>query len=78
MKSVENLKRPLKDNLNIEESKLKVKENADKILQQMKLEKEKALEEKKIVQAKIRAIQIQSLKKVGNCKTKPLNSDLEF
>jgi hypothetical protein len=38
----------------------------------MKEDKDKATNEKKIVQAKIRALQLQSLKKVEACKKKQL------
>lgn len=41
----------------------------------MRLEKDKVLEEKKLVQAKIRALQLQSLKKIENCKKKPFKEE---
>jgi len=42
----------------------------------MRKEKEKREEEKRIIEAKIRAIQIKSLKNIQSCKKKPLENDI--
>jgi len=42
----------------------------------MRKEKEKREEERRIIEAKIRAIQIKSLKNIQNCKKKPLENDV--
>lgn len=44
----------------------------------MKAEHLRAVEEKKIIQAKIRAIQIESLSKVAAGKKKPLSNEADF
>jgi hypothetical protein len=42
----------------------------------MRKEKEKRDEQRCIVEAKIRAIQIKSLKNIQHCKKKPLENDI--
>lgn len=44
----------------------------------MKAQKQKTQEQKRVIQAKIRALQIQSLNKVTHAKKKPLESSLQF